>query len=404
IGVYEFSLVKLNKKIGLMALAFLAVSPLAIAHSRMVYHTGPIPLLTVLSLWTLTRVLERRDWSAAWAMLSITLLFQHELSLFPIFLALPLAWWWGGWQLGLKGNQLWKLSRRETAASCVALMIGLLPQLVSEFQNHSGQLSGFGLWLIYRCLSFLNPSSNHFGLTSLSLAITSLSQYASRVFITPQSGWIGIGVMGVLTGLTLWGWIKLLTKPKLLSPAAAITGLATGLIGLGYLVHGAPSEAYFPAAVVLLPLMIAIGWATLDFKWRLVGSLNLILSLGLAVWGVWQSQWFVDQTTTWNYGPSLKTQQTALRWLNLTLKQPTFQVSSRDPGSEFDNYLAGYVWLGKGLNLEVNAKRNFITQDRVQISQVATQTHQMSFSDSARLTRFRPEYLDLPSLKLMIRP
>jgi hypothetical protein len=56
VALYEFCLVWLNQRMGLVALTLLSFSPLAIAQSRMVYHTAPIIFLTVLGLWAVAAV------------------------------------------------------------------------------------------------------------------------------------------------------------------------------------------------------------------------------------------------------------------------------------------------------------------------------------------------------------
>jgi 4-amino-4-deoxy-L-arabinose transferase-like glycosyltransferase len=160
LAIYEFSILTLNRKTGLIALAFLAVSPLAIAHSRMPYHTVPIALTAIIALWALTRVVERKKASLAVATFAVSLVFQHELSLFPLFLAIPICWWWGG----ILKNKTWltaaKFSLKEIYLAGFALILGVLPQLISEIKDGSHQLSGFGLWLGYRIFSFFSQLHN----------------------------------------------------------------------------------------------------------------------------------------------------------------------------------------------------------------------------------------------------
>lgn len=355
LAIYEFSILTLDRKTGLIALGLLAVSPLAVAHSRMPYHTVPIALTTIFALWAITQVIQRKPKSFGLATFAVALVFQHELSLFPLFLAIPLGWWWGGIIKNLTWRDALKISRREISFGLMALTLGLLPQIISEITQNTHQLSGFIIWLGYRFLSFFLPSSEHFGVSTFLIGLKTSLVYWTRVFMIPN-GWISTSLMSGLIILSLAGWIKLGQKTKTLkdlSPGVIACLMATILITLGYLMHGAPSEAYFPVYTVLWPLIIAISLTNLSQPFKLIsyGWIALIMTFSLI--GIYQANFWVDQNQNWNYGPSVGAQLKSLTWAVANTGQTQLILISSDSDAQFEHYLDNYIWLGKSLNLSV---------------------------------------------------
>jgi hypothetical protein len=391
IGIYELSLVWLNKKTATIALALLSVSPLAVAHSRMVYHIVPIPFLMVVSLWTLGLVWQHRRWSWGVASLAIALLFQHELSLFPVFIAIPLCWWLGGLSQG-KTWQFWHWDWKKPVLLGIAgLLLGLLPQILSELLQRSGQLTGFALWLGYRLLSFLHPGSSHFGLETATTAWKSMLSYWSWIITTPdQASWQWI-MFGGLIGLTIWaGWL-MWRKKIIWQPMELIVGLCTLLITAGYSIHGAPSEAYFPVYAVLWPLCFGILWSKLPRVGLNIVTVVLIMLIVKNVLGIQQLNFYVDTQGSRSYGPSLGTQQQSLRWLSAQLPQQPITLSSTDPDAHFEHYLDSYLWLAKGLALSEIAKgtaKTDVTAQTVIINRSQTPVRFTDFHKANIATRF----------------
>lgn len=398
IALYEFSLVWLNQKIGLFALTLLTFSPLAIAHSRMVYHTVPIAFLTAVVLWFTSQLFERNKNSWPWAVLSTTMLFQHELSLFPVFVALPLAWWFGGLRRGLRWQRAIRIPTRQIMLSGGALVLGLLPQIISEFRDGSQQLSGFILWLGYRVVSFFLPSSDHFAVGTFGQVLERFAHYGSQVFLVPGVWSFGTIALIGLAVLSLVGWVGQISKAHL-SAGMLTTLLVTGLITAGYLVHGAPSEAYFPVYVVLLPLLVAIGLGNLSGWLKAVGLFQLALVAFLAVTGISTTNFFVDQTKTWNYGPSVGSQQLVLQWIETRRSNPTEIIGSTDADASFPNYLSSYAWLSQSLSAPIQTTTR--AQQAAFLVIHATQTRQTftNFSGQATL----PTQLSLSAVRVMTR-
>lgn len=126
VALYEFCLVWLNQRLGLIALTLLSFSPLAIAHSRMVYHTAPLVLATVLGLWAV---------AAVWRQLSSR-----------------------------------KPQRRTIMAGCIGIGLFLVLPIMLEIQNPNGPTSGNLLTDFSHIISLASSLGMQLGIASLILA------------------------------------------------------------------------------------------------------------------------------------------------------------------------------------------------------------------------------------------
>ena len=293
IGIYETCLVFFNRQAGLVALTLLTFSPLAIAHSRMPYHTTPIPLFTIFYWWGLQALIAKKPHGVFWAILTGWLLFQFELSMFPVLLAIPIIFY------------VQKIAFKKQLPEIVAAsLLGLLPQWLHDLTTRSFQLGEFAAWVGYRVASLFLPGQHTMGTAKLESIIHSFGTYLPRLWGV-DLGWNNAIMVGLI-GLAIYGLWQL-GKPKLTSPLGILL-LLTSLITAGYIAHGAPSEAYFPIYFILLPLLIGVGLAQLPTR-LYVGGLLLIICLGtINIHTIWRHNFFVSNSQAMSYGPSYQEQ------------------------------------------------------------------------------------------------
>ncbi len=289
IGIYETCIVFFNQRVGLIALALLSFSPLAIAHSRMAYHTTPIPIFTIFYWWGLQALLQNKKHGVFWAVLTGWLLFQFELSLFPVLLAIPIV-------LYLKKTTFLKCWK-----DCLfGTLLGLLPQIIFDLTHKFAQLGGFAVWMGYRIISLILPGQHTISSHKLSQFWTSVSTYIPRIWGVDVN-WVNVlllllFVLGFIQVYRIWKQTK--------NQSFGLLLLLFFLITLGYFVHGSPSEAYYPIYLILLPLITAAGLESLGKKQFLV-SLCVVLIVGTANYQtVIRHSFFVSNTQEMSYGPS----------------------------------------------------------------------------------------------------
>lgn len=200
-----------------------ATSPLVVWQARTPWHTSPIPLVAIGYFYFL---LQR---SAFWSAFFFSLLFQFELSNFPLIILLA----------RIRFNKLVLLG----------LSIPLIPKVIYDFTHNFTQIGGFVLWLGYRTVTF-NP---HRWLTTTQIIFDYLQQFFPWSIV-----------------LIIWT----LRRPK--TPAELLTVYWLLITVAAFYIHGTPSEAYFP---VLFPVLsLAVGWGISRHKFLLIPLIVLSLS------------------------------------------------------------------------------------------------------------------------------
>lgn len=294
--VYEFCDRYLNKRISMIATYLIALSPLAIAQARMPYHTNPIPLATVLFLFALVRLYEKRKHALFWAVLAWSFLFQFELAVFPTLLVIP-------WIM-YRTKQL-SFSWLKVHQLLGGFLIGLLPQIIYDFTNRFSQLGLFIVWVGYRLVSLFGGEHSFSGGKVVGTG-QSFAKYGGRIFATDN---LLIGLLAL--GLIVYSVMILVGqfKKKKIKPAMEVILVFGSVLSIGYFLHGSPSEAYFPPFIVILPLLIAFALNQI-FK-----NKSAFLTIALLGWGlislrsVFAHRLFVSNPQPFSYGCSVKNQR-----------------------------------------------------------------------------------------------
>ncbi len=301
--VYEFCDRYLNKRISMIATYLMALSPLAIAHARMPYHTNPIPLATILFLFALVRLYEKKEKSLFWAVIAWAFLFQFELAVFPTILIIP-------WIL-YRTKQL-SFSWSKIRSVGLGLVIGLLPQIIYDLTHRFTQLGLFFVWIVYRLVSLFGGEHSFSGGKVLG-TLSSFGKYGGRIFSTD-------GFLISLIALVFVGWAVMILikqwRAKKIEPAMEVLLTFGGILSLGYFLHGSPSEAYFPPFIVVLPLLVAFALNKI-FKKKSVLLTILLLGWGIInIRSVFDHRLFVSNSQSFSYGCSVRNQRQIIDFIS----------------------------------------------------------------------------------------
>ncbi len=339
IALYELASTQLSPKVGLVSATLLAFSPLAIAQGRMPYHTNPIPLVVCAYLFSLIWLWRKKRWPIFISVLGWSLMMQFELSLFALGLLIPYVIWRSG--LKLRWSHLSEFS--------AALLFGFWPQLIHDLTRplEQNQLGAFIAWVGYRLLSGLGffETAHQLSVARLDQALNHFLKYGGRLF--SGGHWLNLAL--ALLTIALAG-LKLLKNQQKLPALIELTGLATLLLTLSYLVHGAPSEAYFPPYLVLLPLLVGYSLVVLfkgHFRWLLLVLAAYTLLNFITVFNL---NFFVSNSEEFSYGPRIGEQREIIK-LVTTLSQGDYQWRTTDEYGRFPSYFAGYRWLAQEMDV-----------------------------------------------------
>jgi hypothetical protein len=339
---YELMAVKLTPTAARLTALLIAFSPFAVAQARMPYHTNPIPLMTVVFLWAVQRLWEKKPFSWWWVTLAWALLFQFELAVTPLVLVLP--------YVALRTNQ--KPAWKQLGAG---LFFGLLPQLVHDLTHRFEHLGGFAVWVGYRLVGFTGVSRAHtFSLSKLTSGLNQFSFYWGRMggveFSFTQLIWLGLIIVAMII---LWHQFR--KKSSQLPSLVEISLISTGALMFGYLIHGSPSEAYFPPFIILIPLLI--GYAITTRSPRFSGAVSLVLVVWavLNVFQIRNANFFVSTPNLFNYGAGLGEQKAILDHFEKEGVQ-TYQLRTTHPAGKFENYFDNLKWLAQQKNQIIGMK------------------------------------------------
>ncbi|OGV96420.1 hypothetical protein A2W24_04820 [Microgenomates group bacterium RBG_16_45_19] len=259
----------LGREAGWLTGLILATSPLAVAQARLAFMTNPVPLFSLLYLWALRRPYRQiRD--SLLVGLSFGLLFQWELATAPLALLLVgYGWYW---------RRRLKPSLKNWLSMAAGVALGLIPQLVFDVTHRGQQLGWFGVWLGYRLVAFLGWGEEH------QVSLATITRYGDRIglYLSRFMAW---GYPGVVAGLGVIGlaavWLFISRCQDRGNRRLLIIASWLLVLMAGFLVHGAPSEAYFPALFVPLAAWLAYGATRLTGRWRQAAIGWVVVTAGL---------------------------------------------------------------------------------------------------------------------------
>lgn len=354
VAVYEYSALYISKRVGILTALLVAASPLAIAQGRMAYHTNPIPLMLVLYFFALMHLWQKKKYGVFLAGLSWALLFQFELALLPIVLVIPyVIWrrfdWKKGWvRLGIQ--------------LLGGISLGLLPQILFDLTNKFAQIGGFLVWVGYRLVSTLGLVGDHVvSPNSLGRGLSQFWLYLGRV-VSMDVNWIKVVVLSVWV-IGLLYLIRQILKQKV-KPAMEIVGIATLLLVAGFLIHSAPSEAYFPPFIILVPLVVSYFVFELRKQVMLLAVVLLTFISAINAYQVVANSYFVSTNHPFNYGMSTGEQRTVVREI-AHLSDNSFRFDTTEPGGKFPSYFDNLRWMALEQDLsETEAGKPFYVESK----------------------------------------
>ncbi len=349
IGTYFLAQEQLSKKTALLAALILAASPLVVVQSRLAFMTNPIPLFSVLFLWVLQKKADSVK-TFGWIALSWALLFQFELAAAPLLLLL--IFYWIKYYYADKGKRMLSLRWAFTG-----LAVGLAPQIIFDVTNNFKQLGMFLLWIGYRLISFVGFDAEHqFSISKLATYWSSLHNYLGKYWVW-QSDW---GIYASLA-IILFGTFKYI---RTFENYKKVTLIGWSLLWLwvqltAYLIHGSPSEAYFPGLFV--PLAIVTGWIFMSLPRRLTGlAVVVILAWSIhSTTALFHNDYYVATEKNWNkdwqtYGLPLAYQKEIVSVIHDHIGNQPVTYKSLGVGSQFSSYMDGYTFLSLSQGFEVD--------------------------------------------------
>ncbi len=275
--LYKVSKELFSKNIGQIASILYATSPLIIIHSRMPYHTSPIPILSILFVYFLYRFVKGNVIYFPLALLICMLLYNFELAtvLFPGVLFVFL--FYGIW----KKKKWAKIFNKKIIFLSLLSLIPMIPIIIYDFKNGFFQTVKFAGWLFFQALGSIGieiiPQDPH---PSWQSFFTFFSyEFRRIIFYRSEEFSILILFSVILLNLAL---IHKLYKKKLFKTNYIVFYLTSIILFSGFISQRESSSAYLTMLFPYIILLIALSANALTKKKKVIAYLFLILVVPLS--------------------------------------------------------------------------------------------------------------------------
>lgn len=339
IALYELITIHFDKRAAYYAVALLAVSPLAVANSRMPYHTTPIPLVTVFYLWSLVNLWQKCSLrNTLITVFTGILLFQFELSNAPLLIAIPYVFW----------RKKYQLNRKIVFGVAAIGLLGLLPQLLYPFFGGTNQLFEFGKWFVTQIAERLQFDTTP--TTTLFDTLRAFWTFGGRIFGIDV---VGISVLGfTVTTTSIAFAIRQLYRKKA-QPLVELTLLSFGALTIAYLVAGPPSEAYFPPYFVIVPILLSNLFLAFPSRFQAPLVIGVFLYICGSVYTIFAANFFVMNNRAFQYD-SVGEHRAIARMLHHRSNQKPYRLTTAATTElEIPAFFDHIKWLSLSENLSM---------------------------------------------------
>ncbi len=311
-----------SKSASLIASLIMATAPLAVIHSRMPYHTSPIPLFSLLFIFS-TYFWAKNKLHLFWPIFLWAILLQFELTAAPLILINPLIRYW----------QKKPPTKQDVITFLSATIIPFLPKIIYDLTHGFKQTLGFITWLGYRFVSFFGFSGRH------TVSTQSIKQVSLTIFEYWHKfiSWGSLPIAIILGLLVITTILYRLKKPLSLRLKILFSFIVINF--LAFYLHQGPSEAYFP---VLFPAwVLLIAWLIDYLKKPFITIFFIILSF-------YNTHYLIIHDFI-PYGPTLTQRLSIAKFINLQTQGQSFKLKNY-PTDEHASHLDSYRYLLWWLN------------------------------------------------------
>lgn len=342
--MYEFASSMYNKRVGLLAAALYATSPLIIIHARMPYHTSPIPFFTLLFFYGIYRWVHGSNGYLSVALFSLGILYNLELATvvyIPLLIAIVLY--------GLYRKQAYSLSLRQPKQWLIPLIAAITPMipiLLYDLSHGFPQTVRFVAWIGYKILTVFGYPPLHPEIQGASYpeVLFFFFQHLQKLLFLPN---FFMGFLILFVAL-LWFIRRIISRyrNREYHSGDILLGLFL-IVGLGgFFATKTMSEAYlpmlFPSVILLVALLFYQGimnrfifyFAAPFCGFLLVSNVLSLLSSN-----------YLMALPVGGYGPTYAQRVKAADYIVNTTKGKQYTIEGEGTGKEFPSYLMSYEYL-----------------------------------------------------------
>lgn len=340
--MYIYGTEMFGRRVGLFSFVLFAFSPLVIIHSRMPYHTAPIPLFTLFFVYSVYRWLSGSNIFFPVALFLLAILYNFELATVPlvtlIFLPMLLKI--------LKRNFFLRFTHTKIVIlSIVGFLIPMIPVLIYDIHNGFPQTVRFTAWIFYRILRVFGfPQVHPIVQPEPFSKMLEFSYVVIQRLVFLPNFYVAFFLLAFCATVFLQKVYKDM-KGNRLRIAHSLLILWTGASVVGFFLGGTPSEAYIPVIFPAIIFIMAIGFDSFMKGYRryAVGVLSIVLLvLGNTVSLV--SQNYLMRVPN-GYGFLFSERLHAAEKIVRESKGRGYNLLGKGPGSQYESFTKNYEYL-----------------------------------------------------------
>lgn len=334
--VYKFCSDLFSERIAFVAAVLYATSPLVVFNSRVAYHTSPIPLLSILFVYSLVRWVKGNYKFFPFVIFFLSLLYNLEIA--SVLLLVPLAFVLA---LGFYKKKEWAInafSPKILFFSFSLFLFAMLPVIIYDINNGFPQTLKFAEWMGYRVLVVLGIVKRSIlekG-TIFSASTFLLDNFKKLFFIHSLSL-----SLFFLFFTFIFSLFYLLFKKTKTNITFIVVFLITLFLSTTFIFNKVSSDAYLP---VMFPLILIIFAFCLSYLPKIILFPILILIFLGNVNFLFTSNFFTKKSANYYSEPIDLKVQTSQKILKLA-EGHKYNILMKGINSEFESTAMTYQYL-----------------------------------------------------------
>lgn len=342
-----------STRVALLSALLYTTSPLVIVHTRMPYHTTPIPFFTIAFVYVLYRWVKGEISYFPLVIASIFILYNFQLSTQILWLVVIMYCLY----IALFDKKYLKktFSKRNILYSLGLSIAIMLPILVYDFSHGFPQTIKYAVWFPYKIVSIAKDLFSPWEfLFSSSEMFDYFRIYFSRIIFPSQ-----LVIFGFLLSLIFIYVIDRIRKfyNEQFINAQFLISFLFAFIVIGIYAMGTPSEAYLPILFFFFPILTVLAleqFTVQDYR-------RVLVPIIVTVTAAFNMYYYIgNMDKQFQYGPALEDRKNAVQTIITMSKNQPFQIKAQGKGAQFQSFLDSYKYLFWYYGARLDAKSNMI--------------------------------------------
>lgn len=338
--LFYFTKELFNIRVAFVTAFLYATSPLIIIHTRMPYHTAPIPFFIILFMIFTLKWVKNDIKYFPLVLFCLGILYQLEIAAFVMVGVVCVILIYGIIKKMKYAVKL--LNIKIILLSLLSFTISFLPIIIYDIFNNFPHTIKFLAWIGYRILLFVGILNNSASSSSSLYDIGSfLGTMIQRILFLPSEI-----VANLLLGVVLVIFLYVLYrefKKKKRNMNVFFLFIFFFIPLLGFLINKTPSEAYLP---ILFPQIILIVSWFFMYSTKKIPTLIIYFVIGLIgflnAFNLIQQNYLMGVN---NYGLTFTERLNIVNQVLTQTEGIEYNISGNGPGSEFESYTMNYEYL-----------------------------------------------------------